>query len=115
MDYIHANSDRIAKESRKVLHYPAQDLKVGFQRSIDKQHKSVEDRKQMKKDSETAAKYFGNLLREVKQEKTAISTLDLEPAQQQPQNQNAFAGPSGSQIETQNGPDPLQPAFTMHT
>lgn len=112
MDYIHSNADRVAKESRKVLKYPADDLKTGFQRHIDKQHKSVEDRKQMKKDSETAAKYFGNLLREVKQEKMAISTLDLEPAQQQ--NPNAFAQPGGSQTELENNPNPLQPAFTMH-
>lgn len=78
IDYVHNNCDRIAKETRKVLKFPAEDVRSGFQRSIEKQGKTVEETKKTMKESEVAVKYFGNLLREAKQQKSAVSALDLE-------------------------------------
>ncbi|KAF8538114.1 hypothetical protein BDD12DRAFT_806357 [Trichophaea hybrida] len=79
MDYVHTNADRIAQQCRKVLKFPSEDLRSAFQRGIEKQNKAVEERKQTQKESEVADKYFGNLLRDAKQQRTAVSSLDLEP------------------------------------
>jgi len=79
MDYVHVNAERIANQCRKVLKFPTEDLRSGFQRGIEKQGKAVKERKEKQKDSEVADKYFGNLLRNAKQQRTAVSTLDLEP------------------------------------
>ncbi|KAI5807073.1 hypothetical protein EDC01DRAFT_12306 [Geopyxis carbonaria] len=80
MDYVHVNSDRIAKEIRKILKYPAEDLRSSLQSSAEKQGKTVEERRATKKESEVAQKYFGNFLREARQQKAAVSALDLEGA-----------------------------------
>lgn len=79
LDYVHANADRIANQCRKVLKFPTEDLRSGFQNGIEKQGKAVRERKQTQKESEVADKYFGNLLRNAKQQRTAVSTIDLEP------------------------------------
>ncbi|KAI5843702.1 hypothetical protein BZA05DRAFT_343529 [Tricharina praecox] len=79
MDYVHVNAERIANQCRKVLKFPTEDLRSGFQRGIEKQGKAVQERKEKQKDSEVADKYFGNLLRNAKQQRAAVSTLDLEP------------------------------------
>ncbi|TGZ84747.1 hypothetical protein EX30DRAFT_367889 [Ascodesmis nigricans] len=78
IDYVHVNADRIGKETRKVLKFPAEDLRSGFQRSIEKQGQTVEETKKTMKESEVAIKYFGNLLREAKAQRGAVGTLDLE-------------------------------------
>jgi len=79
MDYVHANSDRISKQSRKVLRHPAENLRSCFQRSVERQGQSLEEKKGIKKESEVAAKFFGNLLREAKEQRSSVSALDLEP------------------------------------
>lgn len=78
LDYVHTNADRIAKECRKVLRFPAEDLRAGFQKSVEKQGKMVRERKETKKESEGAFKFFGGLLKEAREQKRAVSTLDLE-------------------------------------
>ncbi|KAL7267855.1 mitofusin [Rhizina undulata] len=78
MDYVHGNSERISKECRKVLRFPVEDLRDGFQRSIEKQGQTMEEKKKLEKESEFAAKYFGNLLRDAREQKTAVEKLDLE-------------------------------------
>jgi mitofusin len=79
LDYVHVNADRIAQKCRKVLKFPSEELRSAFQRGIEKQSKAVDERKQTQKESEVADKYFGNLLRNAKQQRTAVSSLDLEP------------------------------------
>jgi mitofusin len=79
MDYVHVNSERIANKCRKVLKFPVEDLRSGFQRGVEKQGKAVQERKQIKRESEVADKYFGNLLRNAKQQKAVLNNLDLEP------------------------------------
>jgi mitofusin len=79
LDYVHANADRIAQKCRKVLKLPSEELRSAFQQGIEKQSKAVEERKQTQKESEVADKYFGNLFRDAKQQRTAVSSLDLEP------------------------------------
>ncbi|CCX10848.1 Similar to Transmembrane GTPase fzo1; acc. no. Q9USY7 [Pyronema omphalodes CBS 100304] len=79
LDYVHINADRIAQQCRKVLKFPTEDLRAAFQRGIEKQEKAVKERKQTQKDCDVADKYFGNLLRNAKQQRAAVSSLDLEP------------------------------------
>ena len=79
LDYVHANSDRISQQCRKVLKFPAEDLRAAFQRGIEKQGKAVKERKQIQRESEVAEKYFGNLLRNAKQQRSAVGSVDLEP------------------------------------
>lgn len=78
MDYVHANSERIMKECRKVLGFPAEELRGAFQRSIEKQGRTMEEKKKLEKESEVAVKYFGNLLREAREHKGGVAKLDLE-------------------------------------
>lgn len=78
MDYVHSNSERITKETRKVLGFPAEELRGAFQRSIEKQGRTMEEKRKVEKESEFAVKYFGNLLREAHEHKTGVMKLDLE-------------------------------------
>lgn len=78
MDYVHANSERITKECRKVLGFPADELRTVFQRSIEKQETTIENKKKTEKESEVAFKYFGSLHRDAAAQKKSLSALDLE-------------------------------------
>lgn len=78
MDYVHSNSERITKEVRKVLGFPAEELRGAFQRSIEKQGRTMEEKRKVEKESEVAVKYFGNLLREAHEHRTGVMKLDLE-------------------------------------
>lgn len=78
MDYIHSNSERITKETRKILGFPAEELRGAFQRSIEKQGRTMQEKRKIEKESEIAVKYFGNLLREAHEHKTGVLKLDLE-------------------------------------
>jgi mitofusin len=78
MDYIHGNSDRITKEVRKILRVPADDLRGGFQRVVEKRGKEREQLKEQKKESEVALKYFGNLYRKSTEISKGVNRLDLD-------------------------------------
>lgn len=78
MDYIHSNSERITKETRKVLGFPAEELRGAFQRSIEKQGRTMQEKRKVEKESEIAVKYFGNLFREAHEHRTGVLKLDLE-------------------------------------
>lgn len=99
MDYVHVNAERIANQCRKVLKFPSEDLRSGFQRGIEKQGKAVKEGRQKAKDSEMAEKYFGNLLRNAKQQRTTVSELDLEPHNVLEQAQEEQAQTSQTQLE----------------
>lgn len=78
MDYVHINSERISKESRKVLKFPSEDLRSGFQRRIERQGRSLEEKKAVKKESEVALKYFGNIVRDARESRKGVENVDLE-------------------------------------
>ncbi|KAI5811135.1 hypothetical protein DFH27DRAFT_531652 [Peziza echinospora] len=78
MDYVHGNSERITKEVRKILRVPADDLRGGFQRVVEKRGKEREQLKEQKKESEVALKYFGNLYRKSTEISKGVNRLDLD-------------------------------------
>lgn len=78
IDYVHMNSERIAREVRKVLQFPAEELRSGFQRSIEAKGKEREELKKTIAESEVARKWFGNLCREVDGLRKGVDAIDLE-------------------------------------
>ncbi|KAF8465311.1 hypothetical protein BDZ91DRAFT_795037 [Kalaharituber pfeilii] len=78
MDYVHGNSERISKEVRKVLKLPAEDLRNGFQRVVERKGREREELKKKAKESEVAMKYFGNLLRRGTEIGKGVERVDLE-------------------------------------
>ncbi|KAI9867870.1 MAG: mitofusin [Trichoglossum hirsutum] len=78
IDYVHQNSDRVTKEVRKILHFPADNLRVGLQRSVEKLTVRREETTKVRGESEVARKYFGNLVRESWEIRGAVQRVDLE-------------------------------------
>ncbi|KAJ6261880.1 hypothetical protein Dda_2679 [Drechslerella dactyloides] len=78
MDYVHQNSERISKEVRKVLRFPAEELRSGFQKNIEGLKIKKEEATKRKGECEVANKYFGNLLRESREHAGVVRRYDLE-------------------------------------
>lgn len=78
IDYVHANSMRIASSVRKVLRYPADNLRVGLTRSVEKLGAKRDETMKTRHESEVALKYFGNLVRESARQRTAVDNVDLD-------------------------------------
>lgn len=78
IDYTHTNSARISSEVRKILRYPAEDLRTGLQKSVRQLGEKREERIKVKKESEVARKYFGNLVRESADGRRRCEDVDLE-------------------------------------
>ncbi|RPA85652.1 hypothetical protein BJ508DRAFT_221704 [Ascobolus immersus RN42] len=78
IDYIHGNAERIAREVRKVLTYPADELKNSFARNVEKKGRETEDLKKSLAESEVARKWFSNLVREVEGISKGVHGVDLE-------------------------------------
>ncbi|TVY20125.1 Transmembrane GTPase fzo1 [Lachnellula arida] len=78
IDYVHSNSDRISSSVRKVLRFPADNLRVGLQRSVEKLGSKREETRKIKGESEIARKYFGNLVNESGRVKHGVEGVDLE-------------------------------------
>ncbi|KAI9810289.1 MAG: mitofusin [Pycnora praestabilis] len=78
IDYTHANAHRISSEVRKVLRYPANNLRVGLQQSFEKLSTQRSETNKVKQESEVARKYFGNLVRESGEITRGVEDVDLE-------------------------------------
>ncbi|KAK9422176.1 putative Dynamin-type G domain-containing protein [Seiridium unicorne] len=78
IDYIHANSARISSSVRKVLRYPADNLRVGLQRSVEQLGARRDETLKTRGESEVALKYFGNLVRESAAQRRMVEEVDLE-------------------------------------
>ena len=78
MDYVHLNSVRISREVGKILRYPADNLRVGLQHSVEKLSAQREDATKTKQESEVARKYFSNLVRESNESRRSVESIDLE-------------------------------------
>lgn len=63
---------------RKVLRYPADNLRVGLQRSVEHLGLKREETLKVRGESEVAYKYFGNLMRQSFEERSAVERVDLE-------------------------------------
>jgi len=78
MDYTHSNSARISAEVRRVLRFPVQRLTGDLQSGVEELRKKKEDVTKVKKESEVARKYFGNLVRDSSETRRRVSAIDLE-------------------------------------
>ena len=78
IDYTHANASRISAEVRRVLRYPAQRLSVDLQKGVEELQQKKEDVAKIKRESEVARKYFGNLVRDSSESKRRVDSVDLE-------------------------------------
>ncbi|KAL9611946.1 MAG: hypothetical protein Q9167_003433 [Letrouitia subvulpina] len=78
LDYVHSNAVRISTHSRRVLRHPAEDLRSGLQHSVEELSKRRDSTLEVKRDSEVARKYFGNLVRESAEGKRGVEAVDLE-------------------------------------
>ncbi|KAL8798728.1 MAG: hypothetical protein Q9182_006443 [Xanthomendoza sp. 2 TL-2023] len=80
LDYIHLNAARISSHSRRALNYPADRLRSGLQQEVHDLGERREATLKVKRDSEVARKYFGNLVRESAEGKRGVEAVDLENA-----------------------------------
>lgn len=78
IDYIHTNSARISSSVRKVLRFPADNLRVGLQRSVEQLGARRDETLKTRGESEVALKYFGNLVRESAAHRRMVEDVDLE-------------------------------------
>lgn len=78
MDYVHTNSSRISGSVRKVLRYPADNLRVSLDQSVKELGTRREDTLKVRAESEVALKYFGNLVRKSATQRNAVENIDLE-------------------------------------
>ena len=78
LDFTHSNALRVSGEVRRALKIPADNLRVGLQRNLEQLQTRREDTDKLRKDSEVARKYFGNLLRESDNIRNGVQGLDLE-------------------------------------
>ncbi|WYZ39801.1 hypothetical protein EsH8_IV_000142 [Colletotrichum jinshuiense] len=78
VDYVHTNSTRISASVRKVLRYPADNLRVGLEQSVKDLGNRREETLKVRQESEVALKYFGNLVRNSAQQRTMVEGVDLD-------------------------------------
>ncbi|OLN82725.1 Mitofusin FZO1 [Colletotrichum chlorophyti] len=78
VDYVHTNSTRISSSVRKVLRYPADNLRVGLEQSVKELGNRREETLKVRQESVVALKYFGNLVRNSAQQKTMVEGVDLD-------------------------------------
>ncbi|CAL3966453.1 hypothetical protein PZA11_003104 [Diplocarpon coronariae] len=78
IDYVHLNSTRISSSVRKVLRFPADNLRVGLQRSVEQLGSRREETRKIRGESEVARKYFGNLVNETARIRNTVESVDLE-------------------------------------
>ncbi|KAL8664608.1 MAG: hypothetical protein Q9202_002878 [Teloschistes flavicans] len=77
-DYIHLNASRIASHSRRALRYPADNLRDSLQQEVHDLGERRESMVKVRKESEVARKYFGNLVREAGEGRRGVESVDLE-------------------------------------
>ncbi|KAI0413180.1 hypothetical protein F5X98DRAFT_295690 [Xylaria grammica] len=78
MDYVHANSTRIASSVRKVLRFPADNLRVGLTRSVEQLGSRRDETLKTRTESEGAFKYFTSLVRNSAHQRTLVADVDLD-------------------------------------
>ncbi|KAJ4304240.1 mitofusin [Collariella sp. IMI 366227] len=78
MDYVHSNSHRISGTVRKVLLIPANSLRVGLQRSVEQLDLRRDETLKVRKESNDALRYFGNLVQRSAHQRRQIETVDLD-------------------------------------
>lgn len=75
---MHANSTRISSAVRKVLRFPADNLRVGLQRSVEHLGTKRDETVKTRSESEVARKYFGNLVSHSTKLRGSVEDVDLD-------------------------------------
>ncbi|MCJ1310109.1 mitofusin [Agyrium rufum] len=78
IQYTHLNANRISSEVSKVLRFPADNLRLGLQHSVEKLTAKRDDIKGVKRKSDEARKYFSNLCREAREGTDQVERIDLD-------------------------------------
>ncbi|GAP89736.1 putative transmembrane GTPase fzo1 [Rosellinia necatrix] len=78
MDYVHANSTRIASSVRKVLRFPGDNLRVDLARSVEQLGSRRDETLKTRTENEVALKYFSNLVRNSAHQRTLVADVDLD-------------------------------------
>ncbi|KAI1810178.1 transmembrane GTPase fzo1 [Poronia punctata] len=78
IDYVHSNSMRISTSVRKVLRIPADNLRVGLTRSVERLGSRRDETLKSRNESEVALKFFGNLVRNSAHQRTLVADVDLD-------------------------------------
>ena len=78
IDYVHANSSRISSSVRKVLRFPAENLRIGLDRSVENLGNKREETLKIRGESEVARKYFSNLVNQSSRIRSSVEAVDLE-------------------------------------
>ncbi|KAJ4376269.1 mitofusin [Neocucurbitaria cava] len=80
IDYTHSNALRISSEIRRALKGPANDVRIGLQRNVEKLQLKKEETSKVKMEAEVARKYFSNLVRSSNDLRQTVLRVDLEAA-----------------------------------
>jgi mitofusin len=80
IDYTHSNALRISSEIRRALKGPANDVRIGLQRNVEKLQLKKEETTKFRTEAEVARKYFGNLVRSSNDLRQGVQRVDLEAA-----------------------------------
>lgn len=80
LDYAHVNADRISKECRQVLNFPARQVMNNFQTSIDKRNLEKENLEKEINDAELSRGYFLDMLDKIRRQQDTVKAIDLEGA-----------------------------------
>ncbi|KAH7068077.1 hypothetical protein BKA63DRAFT_478391 [Paraphoma chrysanthemicola] len=80
IDYTHQNALRISSEIRRALKGPANDVRIGLQRNVEKLQNKKEETTKFRAEAEVARKYFGNLVRSSNDLRQTVQRVDLEAA-----------------------------------
>lgn len=78
MDYVNQNALRISKECRKVLRYPAQDVRSGFQSKLEGQARKKEEYTKTAKEVGASCKYFRRLHKDVVDQHALVNKCILD-------------------------------------
>ncbi|KAF1962060.1 mitochondrial fusion GTPase protein [Byssothecium circinans] len=78
IDYTHSNALRISSEMRRALKGPANDVRIGLQRNVEKLQLKKEETTKFKAEAADARKYFANLFRQSGELRMAVRRIDLE-------------------------------------
>ncbi|PNY28569.1 Transmembrane GTPase fzo1 [Tolypocladium capitatum] len=78
LDYVHSNSTRISSAVRKVLRFPADNLRVALDQSVKDLGNRRDETVKVKGESERADKFFRELVSESEVQRSMVEAVDLD-------------------------------------
>jgi hypothetical protein len=80
IDYTDTNALRISSEVRRALKGPANDVRIGLQRNVEKLQLKKEETSKIRAEASDAKKYFANLFRQSSELRQTVQRINLEAA-----------------------------------